>query len=215
MNKTIGQKLWDILFQRSPYNASKPVVNYTPFDDGLNHGESLEKQPIETSLEIDSIINSPIRIGNMDTAFKDSDGQLVRVRNTSYLVLGCGHLVAQFEPIHNEEKPVRGIAGPCFYCEEELEPQKITPYDSDRSSLVCSECARISIGGRLCCPRHYTLIPTPEGKEICMGKEEMEEEERKQQIQKILNPILNLFMEDEPPQQLIMPEEDQNQSKHE
>ena len=81
----------------------------------------------------------------------------------------------------------------------------ISPLDAERYSLACSDCAKITISGKLCCPKHYIAIADETGNTIYLGpddqteQQQLEEQRARQEIvQKILNPFMSLLSGQKP-----------------
>lgn len=195
--KKYALKFWDWLLKRSPQNAAKPNVQPNPIDgiDSINASTCTE--PLEQYTEIVSILGSSVKIGSEEGSLRGPNGQLIRSHNKLSIVIGCHHIVAQFQALDHEDRHIRGIAGPCFHCGSELqkllESGKITAFDAERLSLVCTDCAKITVSGQLCCPKHYTTVSNPDGTKIYLSPEDAEEQKRQNTTKTILNSVALLF----------------------
>ena len=193
-------RFWDWLFNRSPQNAAKPQVQSRPSEQNAQANEHANGQPIETYLEADELIASLIRLGFEETALRAPDGQLVRVNSKKELQIGCGHIVSQFQAVNQHDRHIRGIAGKCFYCGLELqglfEKGEVTVFDAQRLSLVCDQCAQIVVSGHLCCPKHYTPLPNPDGSTTYLGPEDAKQQERQTTTTRIIQSVALLFGQD-------------------
>ena len=203
--KSFGKTLWEILFFRSPAQAAKPNVTPQPPDEPFTPSIPEQQQPIERSYDIDSF--DSLKMGTSDSAGKDAFGQLVRGHTTHHVQLGCHHLVSQIQPTQTEtQQIIRGVAGGCYYCQLEIQQEQqrriaageslVPPDDAIRLTLVCSECARMSVSGKLCCPRHSRIMDDGGGTRVCYGVDELESEAKKASLMRILTPLLGLFTED-------------------
>ena len=195
--KNFSSKFWEWLLKRSPQNAAQPNVQPNPIDSVGNINIPICTEPLDTSIETDSILGGPIKIGSEEGALKGPDGQLIRAHNKLSILLGCNHIVAQFQALDQEDRHIRGIAGKCFYCALEvqglLQKGKITVFDAERLALVCSDCGKITNSGQLCCPKHYTAVPNPDGTTTYLSPEDAEEQNRQNTTKTILSSIALLF----------------------
>jgi len=134
---------------------------------------------------------------NDNTDYDPDNGQLIRAHNKLSILLGCYHIVAQFQALDQEDRHIRGIAGKCFYCDQEvqelLQKGQITVFDAERLALVCTDCGKITNSGQLCCPKHYTAVSNPDGTTTYLSPEDAEEQNRQKTTKTILSSIELLF----------------------
>jgi len=198
--KNFGQKLWDWLWRRSPQNASNPKPTDQANQDAAEQTPASNGTTFETYSEMQSIQGFFTKVGCQESGIKTPDGRLSRTRENFALPLGCGHIVCQQQPVDMENQHVRGIAGICHYCLEDLQKSlvhgDITPFDFERLSLVCSDCGKITVSGQLCCPKHYVEVKTSDGSTVYLGPEDMKKQEQKRLVSKVLRPIIDLFLEE-------------------
>ena len=157
--KNPASKFWDWFMNRSPRDAAVPDVQ--PGSSAWPHPSSGDSaiQPIERHVEMRSfagLLNTPYRV---ETLGRSVDDELVRCHHDGAdMILGCGHKVSGFQDKDKKPQDDRTIAGLCAYCVREYQPQvqkgEMDPLHAERLSLVCSECAKVSTSGYLCCPRH-------------------------------------------------------------
>ena len=221
--KKFTEWLAEFLFKRSPHQAMIPQVPQSSPEDPFADLEQGDIQPIEKYFEVNYCVGQPFKLVGEDIAVQNSNGHLIRGRAKPSVELGCGHLVDRIQPTQTDNNHIKGIAGACYYCQGEirelLKRQErtgkliITPFDSTRLTLVCSECTRISVSGKLCCPRHSLILHNENGETTCLGVEEIESMQKKERIRKILSPILALFTEEvePPPQKVILQVVDEKQ----
>jgi hypothetical protein len=199
---TLLSKLWKWAVNRSPKNAAIPDVRPHPAGDTENTPQTPGVQPIETNMESQSFIGLLARLGKQENLFRSPDGELVRASDQTWILLGCGHVAGQVQAIDEKHRHIRGIAGICARCLREnqrlLEKRQISPFDAERLSLVCTDCAKITVSGQLCCPRHYTAMTAPDGSVAYLDTEQAEEIERQDTIRRALGIANLLFGEDEP-----------------
>ncbi len=202
------------LSKMSPYKASDP--NPTPYSSNAYndyfHDDTIH--PIEMSVEQEDLIGSCFNAGVQAGIGRGAKGQLVSFRKNISVLCGCGHPVSQLHAENESGKSSkRGLAGKCFYCSKEFQKSVtkglISEMEAERLSLVCTDCARMTISGVLCCPRHFAAIEDEKGNTIFIGPDEMVQQSRKQTINKILAPFAALFSEPNQPQ---LP---QSKTKHE
>ncbi len=180
------------IFNRSPKNAANPQMpqNIPPEMPDPNI------IPLESYAETDSIIGTSLKVGLVEKAFK-SNGQLVRTHDNLKMIIGCKHLIHQLQAEDQKEKHTLGIAGICVYCEQELQQLlkkgQISQFDAERLSYVCSDCARVTDSGELCCPRHYKAISNSDGTETYLSSEDIKEQKRQDTIQIANNTFAILF----------------------
>ena len=198
----IALKLWNWTFHRSPQNAVQPTVQPHPIQGIDPPTMPAGAQPIDQYVETDSILGGPISIGFEQNAAKGPLGELIRARNNSLLLLGCYHVVGQSQATDKEDCHVRGIAGKCFYCELELQllfnKGEISYLDAERLSLVCTDCGQITSSGKLCCPKHYAIVTSPDGTKTYLDPEDVEKQERQKTVGTILGSLAVLFSDESP-----------------
>jgi phage pi2 protein 07 len=211
----MAMNFWKWLFKVSPNNASNPNPSPSASDGYHYNVPANGSQPIEISVEQESIIGSCLSLGVQDSIGRGANGQLVRSRNKDSVLCGCGHPVSQLHAENEPGKPrKRGMAGKCFYCSKEYQKLRakglISEIEAERLSWVCSDCARLTISGVLCCPQHYAAVEDGNGGVIYLGPDEQEQQKRKETLQKILAPFAALFIVPNQPQ-LPQPEDDDDQ----
>lgn len=208
-----ASRLWHWLLNRSPKNAARPNVQPNPIDSVGNINIPTDTEPLETYIETESNLGSPVKIGSEEGALRGPDGQLIRAHNKLSILLGCNHIVAQFQALDQEDRHIRGVAGKCFYCDQEvqelLQKGKITVFDAERSALVCTDCGKITKSGQLCCPKHYTAVSNPDGTTTYLSPEDAEEQDRQKTTKTILSSIALLFGQNS---QEILQEDSQEQN---
>ena len=202
--KNSVKKLFESLFFRSPAQAANPNATPQSPDDPFTPPMPEQSQPIESFFEGDRF--GPVQMGKVEFAGRDLSGQLVRGSANHHVMLGCKHLVRQIQPEQTDTQKTRGVAGSCNYCDLEIQSEqqrRITANEpllplseAIRLTLVCTECARISVSGKLCCPRHSRIVDDGSGNNICLDVEELESQAKKTSVMKILMPLLSLFTED-------------------
>ena len=192
--KALFQK---ILTWRSPQQATRPTGQMPMVDPASQPQDSEETFTQDTYRETESLDGGPVQIIRMEQNTIGSGGSLFRMKDNMSFLSGCLHLITQIRP---EDKPtghIRGVAGKCVYCVQEYQALfvkgEISLYDCERLSYVCSDCARMTDAGQLCCPRHATKVSLPDGTQSYLGPPEMEVENRKNSIQQILGPLAGLF----------------------
>ena len=198
----------------SPYKASDPNPSPCASNSSNDNFHDDTIHTIEMSVEVENIIGSCLNIGIQDSIGRGAKGQLVRFRKSISVLCGCGHPVSQLHAENESGKSSkRGLAGKCFYCSKELQKSMIkgliSEMEAERLSLVCTDCARITISGVLCCPRHFAAIEDEKGNTVYIGPEEIVQQDRKETVKKILAPFAALFSEHTQPQ---LP---QSKTKHE
>ena len=202
---SIASKFLNWLYKRSPHNAANPNPSAMPYDQDANGIPSNESQTIEISIEQDVIIGLPLSFGDEDTIARGPNGELIRSHKKIYILCGCGHIPSQLHAEKDAGKsPKRGIAGKCLYCEKEFQKMLknglVSGIEAERQSLVCTECAQLTVSGILCCPRHYAAIGDENGNIVYLGPDEQTQQKRNDTIQKILMPFAALFTEPNKPQ---------------
>lgn len=192
-------KLWHWLINRSPRNAATPDVQSHPVGDASGPVIPSGSEPIEIILQTESITGMQSEVGSIESFLKGPDGQLIRANRKFAILLGCEHAVTQLQAVDQQDRHIRGIAGRCFYCtsqyQEQLKKGKITPFDAERLSLVCTDCGKVTTSGLLCCPKHYTAVTNPDGTIAYLGPEELRETKMRDTFRMILSPIVSLFIE--------------------
>ena len=207
---SISAKLFGWMVKRSVKNAAHPNPPATPATVNVDDKFGGQQTPIEFAEERDLIIGTDISLGHQDSVGYGPDGSLVRRHRNMSILCGCGHIVSQLQPVQEEGKaPLPGVMGECFYCRLELNEwvQKglISPFEAQRQSLICSNCAKITLSGKLCCPKHYTVTIDANGNTVYLGPEDQakqqelaEQQARHETVQKILTPFRTLFLGSNP-----------------
>lgn len=193
-------RFWHWLFNRSPRNAATPKVQPIPPMTVPSPGTQDGSCPIETNIRTESIVGLLSKLGVVESASRGPDGQLITAEDKFALILGCGHLVDQVQAVDREGEHIRGIAGQCEYCvrknQELLSKGKISIFDAERLSLVCSDCGKTTTSGLLCCPKHYREVVNPDGTKSYLDPGQSQQIERQQAIQMPLRFIAGLFGEE-------------------
>ena len=203
--------IWRWIFNRSPQNAVKPNVQSNPIEDFDLNKIPAGARPIETVLNNEYMVGSPIGIISAQSAMKGTDGQLLRIQNQPSVLLGCGHLVGQMQQADDGKRyPI----GKCYYCDLEnqqlLQKGKISVFDAERLSLVCSECGKITSSGQLCCPKHYVALTDPDGTTSYLSQEQVIEEKKNSIVRSVLGSLAMLLGEDVQEQPQANQEEHRN-----
>jgi hypothetical protein len=196
-----ASKLWTWIFNRSPQQASNPKPVMPP-DEPINYSHCEFDNQFESYSETQSIQGFISKLGWQETGARTPDGKLFRNHDSLALPIGCGHIVMQQQAVDQQDRHIRGIAGICFYCQQELikasSRGEISLFDAERLSLVCSDCGKITVSGHLCCPKHYASVKGPDGKDVYLGPNEIKKQEQSQITARVLGPLLDLFSEDQP-----------------
>lgn len=202
----ITAKLFGWIVKSSAKNAANPNPPAFPATPNVGGQFPIQQPPIEVAMEQEAIIGTDISLGHQDIASYGPSGELIRQRKNMSILCGCGHIVSQLQPTQEEGKsPLPGIGGKCFYCELELNEWAlkglIAPYEAQRQSLVCSNCAKITLSGKLCCPTHCTATIDGNGNTIYLGPDDQarqqelaEQQARQETVQKIVKPFMSLFL---------------------
>jgi len=203
----IASKLFGWLIKGSAKNAANPNPAATAANPNFSGGFPGQSQPIEVASEQDLIMGTNLILGCQDSFAKGPNEELITTHRNVSILCGCGHIVSQLHPTQEQGKaPVRGIGGKCFYCDmaysELLSKGLITAFEAERQSLVCSDCAKITVSGKLCCPKHYIATTDESGNTIYLGPEEheqlAEQQARQEIIQKVFNPFIALLSGQKP-----------------
>ena len=195
--KDFYTKFWQWLINRSPKNAAVPNVQPNPKNSG-NASAPMGAIPFETYIETENILGSTIKIGSEEESIRTPDGQLFRSRNKVSLILGaCSHIAGQIQAVDQQDRHIKGIAGKCFYCEQQvpvlLQNGQISLFDAERWALVCTDCGKITTSGKLCCPKHYTQITNPDGTIVYIDPDDALRLERQNTVKGVLNSLASLF----------------------
>ena len=193
-------KLWQWVSKRSSKNAAVPNVLQNTYQENPD-----TRLPFESYTETESLSGTPFKLGFTQKSFETPDGQLVRGQDNIKALIGCGHLIHQFQSINQEDKHIIGIAGQCFYCAQDtkqlFEAGKLNQFDTIRLSLVCTDCAKITDSGQLCCPKHYAIVPNPDGTKTYLSPEDITNQKRQNTIQILLSSVALLFSSDKQPEE--------------
>lgn len=201
---SFAPKFFDWLNKGSARKAADPnpkPADHVP-DDSNFQGQVA---PFEFNTHEDIIIGSSINLGRKNIRLQGPNGEFYFNHKSFSVLCGCGHLVSQLQPeTVPGMSPKRGICGKCLYCEAKFEDmvskKLMIREEADRRSLVCSECARMTVSGVLCCPKHCTAVTDDNGQIIYLGPEEQEQQKRKEVISKVFSPFISLLTESSNPQ---------------
>jgi hypothetical protein len=192
-----AHRLWKYLFERSPRATSTPNVQ-PQAPDPVASG-----QPIERNLDMQSAVGLLLRVGRIENLLRGDEGELIRAHEHKSCLLGCGHIITQLQPEERDGCHIRGLGGPCAYCLREntgrLDKGELSPFDAERLSLVCSDCAKMTSSGVLCCPRHYTAVTAADGSEQYVDRDGAVQLKRQRTIAKAFGLVRSLFGEEEEP----------------
>ena len=205
---SIADKFFNWLTKSSVKNAANPKPAPHIPDSSAAQGPM---RPLEYNTREEIIIGSTINISTQDVLLKGPNGELVRSHKNLSVLCGCGHLISQLQPETEKGKsPKRGLSGKCLYCEDQFQEMvlkgKMTPMEAERRALVCSECARVTLSGVLCCPKHYISVADGSGQIVYLGPEEQEQRKREEIIGKIFSPFISVLT-DQDNRQLPGPED--------
>ncbi len=194
----IAKKFFNWLKKGSPNNAANPNPKAAAYNTANNNTFGPAITPLEISSQQEIVLGSFINIGNQDLASRGPNGEMLySYKNLSFLA-GCGHVISQLHAQNESGKtPIRGVGGRCLYCDakyQQMAAKGLMSLDeADRRSLVCSECARVTVSGILCCPMHYTAIGDGNGNFVYLGPQEIEDQKRKDLVNKILSPFTSFL----------------------
>lgn len=209
-----ASKLWTWLWNRSPQNAAQPNPTAPSDQQPSGQDSASSVRPFETYIETQSIQGFFTKVGRQESGVKSPDGELLRTCDNSAVPIGCNHIVSQQQSVDQPDRHIRGIAGICFYCQQELlkalSRGEITPFDAERLSLVCSDCGKITVSGQLCCPKHYARLIGPDGTEVYLGPDDIKKQEQSRIVAKVLRPVLDLFLEEQQPKEQPQQQEKNN-----
>jgi len=196
---SFAQKFFNWLNKSSVKNAADPDPKTSPYVPDINNVQG-QVTPVEYNTEQEVIIGSGINLGRQDVALQGPNGEFYFSSKSLSILCGCGHLVSQLhEETEPGKTPKRGICGKCLYCEVKFEKmvskKLMTREEADIKSSVCTECARITTSGILCCPKHYTEVVDSDGKSLYLSPETVEVQNREEIISKIFSPFVSLFTE--------------------
>lgn len=197
----VASKLFGWLVKGSAKNAANPDPAATPASQNFSGEFPGQVSPIEVAMEQDLIMGTTLSLGQQDSVAEGPNGELIRSHKNMSILCGCGHIVSQLQPTQEQGKaPVRGIAGKCFYCDIEFGELKskglITAFEAERQSLVCSDCAKITLSGKLCCPKHYIATTDESGNTIYLGPDDQIEQQQlaeQQARDKIIQKVFKSF----------------------
>ncbi|MCF7955169.1 MAG: hypothetical protein K9M75_05150 [Phycisphaerae bacterium] len=196
----IAMKLFHWMLKRSHRASANPNPNPMPMPSQSTHRGYSQGTPIEALIEEDATIGINFSPGKQHGLHRGPSGELIRSHRNISILVGCNHIVSQLQASHEQGKsPVRGIAGKCIYCEKEfsksVQKGQLDPFEAERMSLVCTDCARLTVSGVLCCPRHYVAVDNGNNQIEYLGPDEQAKQSRKQLVENILTPITGLFVD--------------------
>lgn len=190
------------LVKRSSKNATNPKPKATPHPSTTQNAQ--DPLIIETVSDEKVTLGIDTILGEQDNLAKGPGGELIRSHQSVSILSGCNHIVSQLQPTHEEGKlPSKGLAGKCIYCVKEVQKLvkkgKLDPLEADRLSLVCTDCAKMTVSGTLCCPKHYVAIDNGTNQTLYLDPDEQARESQKKLVQTILLPFRGILGDSNPP----------------
>jgi len=201
-------RLWNRLTGRSATSAA-PAVPYVPPNPTSTAGWSssgLPLQPRECNVEVYSIGGLQNELSQVERRYRSADGGIVRhYEDRRSLVAGCGHTAVPRQDNSEKYPDHRGIGGLCSFCLREyyslVEKGQMDPLEAERLSIVCTDCARMSVSGHLCCPRHRKAMVMPDGTTQYIDPDTAKSMSRQNTMAKALHAATWLFTEPQNPQE--------------
>jgi hypothetical protein len=141
------------------------------------------------------------QVGYVIETWKGPSGQMTRVRKSLHVVAGCNHILKCAGGAEDEDGHLRKdeeiAAGFCVYCadkyQQELLRNKITPQEAERLALVCRACARTTVSGALCCPKHWRQVKQADGTIQYLDEKQIREQQRQGTVTSALAAVVSLF----------------------
>lgn len=197
--------LLDILFRRSPKNAATPNVQPAPPAPSGWPNSGPPVQPLERNIEVRSIGGLLNELRRVDSRYRSADGEIISCcEDLGGIVCGCGHTTTALQAGTEKNIREKWIAGLCAYCVREYQPLvekgEIDALQAERLSLVCSDCARMTTSGHLCCPRHATPLTAEDGTIQYIDPDTAKSASRQSTIVKALGVFQYLFGDPQNPQ---------------
>jgi hypothetical protein len=205
MDMTILSRVLAWLLKLSLRNNIPPSAGAMPCVRNAQHAQQNGATPLEISSKEEATWGLNCVMGQQDYAARGPRNEFIRSHSKGNVLCNCGHIAYQMQAIDKPgEQAVRGIAGQCQYCvaefEKAVQKNEMTPEEAERRSLVCSECAKIIKDGILSCPRHCVAMTDVDGQTIYLDSAQTAELDRKQAVQNILSPLLGMFGDQDPSQ---------------
>jgi hypothetical protein len=204
--------LWKWLYKRSPFNPHNMPVPNPGTGPSPDRTTPARAQPLEIGTTRQPIVGSLAEFVSIQSSVRGVEGELATSEVSLAILLGCHHIVSQLQAEDKDGRHIRGIAGRCVYCSQEMQAAiasgQIDPQTADRLSLICTDCAALTASGHLCCPKHRVAVSSPDGKPIYFGPDDIEAQRKHDVMNKVWVPFMFLFGKD--PQQPSAPDLKEN-----
>jgi len=175
-----------------------PQKQPRPAGFAASAGDRAGCRPLECNTCTDSIAGFISKVGSTQAAWIGPDRELITTEDNLSVILGCGHRAGSVQDAtEKRDKNPHQIGGQCHYCAIEygklLAKGKISIFDAERLSLVCSDCAKITTSGLLCCPKHYVKLTGADGQEIYLDREQACRLDRQRTAAMVLGFLAGVF----------------------
>lgn len=203
--KTFIKRVWDFLMGRSYNPTAGPTPPNPAYGAPSGSGQqSPTARPIDVCSEEDIVLGLDLRLGTHESVYMGPDGEYRRAKRHISVLCGCGHIIrstpAQESSESKNQQPNRKLEGECCYCSQEYDvlvlSGKLSPAEAQRLSLVCSDCARITVSGKLACRKHTEAITDQTGQTIFLGPDDQVEYQRQKTLHRFTG-ILAFFVTEE------------------
>jgi len=197
--------IWKRLFGRRSQQPPAQTPPNTAYGVPAGRGQQPSSpRPIDVCSDEDIVLGLDIRLGNYESVAMGPDGEYHRAKQNISVLCGCGHIIrstpAQESSESKNQQPNRKLEGECYYCSQEYAVLvlrgKLSPAEAQRLSLVCSDCARVTVSGRLACRKHTEAITDDTGQTVFLGPDDQIQYQRQKTMHRFTG-ILAFFVTDE------------------
>ncbi len=200
--RTFLNRMWRFFLGRSHGQAAGSTPPNTAY--GVPGQQPPSPRPIDACSNEDIILGLDIRLGNYESVAMGPDGEYHRTKQNISLLCGCGHIIKSTPDQESSEsknqQPNRKLEGECYYCSQDHAPLvlsgALSPAEAQRLSLVCSDCARVTVSGKLACRKHTEAIMDESGQTVFLGQDDQIQYRRQKTLHKFMG-VLSFFVTDE------------------
>jgi len=201
------KRIWLFLQGRSHGPTAGSTLPNTAYGIPAGSGQQAPTtRPIDVCSDEDIVLGLNLRLGTYVSVDMGPDGEYRRAKRHISVLCGCGHIIrstpAQESSESKKQDPNRKLEGECYYCRQEYDvlvlSGKLSPAEAQRLSLVCSDCARITVSGKLACRKHSEAITDETGQTVFLGPDDQVQYQRQKTLQRFTS-ILALFVTEERP----------------
>ena len=207
--KNFLKRIWLFLQGRSRGPAAGSTLPNTAYGVPAGSGQQAPfARPVDVCHEETVIPGLDYNTGTFQSVSIGPDGEYRRVTRHVNIMCGCGRIIyhnpAQTQPTKEKHKLGLKLEGICFYCIQDHDPLVLSgvmsPAEAKRLSLVCSDCARVTVSGKLACRKHTEAITDETGQTIFLGPDDQIQYQRQKTLHRFTGILAFLITEESTPE---------------